>query len=136
VTRGTVKFERGEVRVGRIEPFSVTVNYSRELALIERNRDLDSQAKADVAVSTRTVEKAMKALDEGRREEAEQALNEAKVVLQSSPAATISGAGADAIREQAAKLEVYSVTLKDSSNDARMMKKSIQYDNYRTQKTK
>ncbi|MBM2839867.1 MAG: von Willebrand factor type [Bacteroidetes bacterium] len=136
VASGTVKFERGEVRVGRIEPFSVTVQYTRELALIDKKRDLDSQAKADVALSTRTVEKAMKALDEGRREEAEQTLSEAKAVLQASPAAAMSGAGATAINEQAAKLEGYSDIMKDKSNDSRATKKSIQYDNYKTQKKK
>jgi Ca-activated chloride channel family protein len=136
VASGTVKFERAEVRVGRIEPFSVTVHYTRDLALIGKNRDLDSQAKADVAISTRTVEKAMKALDEGRREEAEQALNEAKQVLQSSPAAVMSGAGATAINEQAARLEDYSNRMRDKNSDSRQTKKSIQFDNYRTQKQK
>jgi Ca-activated chloride channel family protein len=134
VASGTVRFERGEVRIGRVEPFSVSVRYTRELAMVDRNRDLKTQAKADIAVSTRTVERAMKELDAGQREEAGRTLGEAKAVLMASPAVQASGAGADAINEQAAKLEGYVHSMKDK--DVRTSKKSIQYDNYRTQKNK
>jgi Ca-activated chloride channel family protein len=136
VVTGALNYESDGKRIERARGFAVKVQYTHDVAVIEKNKDWSTQAKADVALSTRTVEKAMRALDEGRQEEAEQTLNEAKQVLSASPAGAMSGAGADAIREQAAKLEVYSSTLKDKRDDVRGAKKSIQYDNYRTQRKK
>jgi Ca-activated chloride channel family protein len=50
--------------------FTANVRYSEDVSVVEKNRDWNVQAKADVAVSTRRVERAMKALDEGREAEA------------------------------------------------------------------
>jgi Ca-activated chloride channel homolog len=136
VATSVLKYESEWMRFDQAPGFMAKVHYTHDVAVIEKNKDWSTQAKADIALSTRTVEKAMKALDEGRHDEAEQTLSEAKQVLSASPVASMSGAGADAIREQAAKLDVYSSTLKDNRNDARMTKKSIQYDNYRTQRKK
>ncbi len=136
VATGSLRYESERTRRESTPRFTAHVRYTRDVAEVDRNKDWNTQAKADIAVSTRTVEKAMKALDEGRQEEAEQALSEAKEILSASPAAAMSGAGATAITEQTSKLEGYSNILKDKSNDARMTKKSIQYDNYRTQKKK
>jgi hypothetical protein len=110
------------------------MQYSADAAMIERNRDWDAQAKADVAISTRKVEDALKALDEGREEDAARQLSDARAALMASPAASKAGvAGAEAVKEQEAKLDSYYGLLRDSSNVNRA-KKSIQYDNYRTQK--
>ena len=104
--------------------------------MIEKNRDLEVQEKSDVAVSTRKVEKAMKALDEGRAEEAKEELQSARAALAASPAAASGGAGAAAIQEQASRFDRYSQTLNDKETDARKAKKAIQYENYRVQKKK
>jgi hypothetical protein len=93
---------------------------------------METQAKADVAVSTRAVDKAMKALDAGNPAEAASVIATAKEALAASPAMQ-SAAGAS-VREQALKLEGYASTVKDGSLDSRKAKKAIQYDNYRTQK--
>ena len=116
--------------------FSARVNYTREVAMIEKNRDMETQAKADIAVSTRTVEKAMKALDEGRGEEAKSELSAARQMLMSSPAASYGGASGAAVQEQAARLDSFNQILDDKEVDARRAKKSIQYENYQIQKKK
>ena len=113
---------------------SAAVRYTRDVALVDKGRDLDVQAKVDIAVSTRTVERAMKALDEGKGKAAAGFLQQAQDLLHNSPAASSLGAGGTQIREQAAKLSSYQKLLKDSTEDSRRAKKSIQYENYRTQK--
>lgn len=111
--------------------FAAKVRYTRDLAERDRNRDMDIQAKGDIALSTRGVERAMKALDAGRPEEAAAAIAGAKDVLSASPAMG-SDAGA-VIRVQSLKLDEYKATVNNRSIDGRKVKKSIQYDNYRTQ---
>lgn len=133
---GVLRYDSEATRVRHCPSFSVSVHYTPDLAVIRKNTDWDVQAKAEVAVSTRNVEKAMKALDEGRHGEAEQVLNEAKQLLTASPAASMSGEGAAAISAQTSRLENYVNVLKDKSGDTRVVKKSIQYDNYRTQRQK
>ncbi len=134
VAEGTLNFDGGDADVGHVRAFKVSVNYTKNTAVIEKNRDLDTQAKADVAVSTRMVEQAMKALDEGREEDAAKELSDARSVIIASPAAASVGAAGKAIREQEAKLEEYSDTLRQNRDDVNKAKKSIQYDNYKTQK--
>jgi Ca-activated chloride channel family protein len=137
---GTLTVARGvlhyDARLGwfqRWPSFTARAQYTNDMVVIEKNRDLETQAKADVAVSTRGVERAMKALDEGRYEEAAERMKGAEMFISASPAAaSIGGAGA-AVREQKLKLQSYESILRDSS-DTRKAKKSIQYDNYRTQK--
>lgn len=130
---GSLKYETLHSAIPMPKPFDVSVEYSRDHEAIEHSRDLDVQGKADVAVSTRTVEKAMEALDGGNEEQALQDLESAEAALKSSPAAESPVAGS-AVREQMGRLEVFRKTLKDSNGDHRRAKKSIQYDNYRTQK--
>ena len=104
--------------------------------MIDKNRDMEVQANADIAVSTRNVDRAMKALDEGRTEEAKSELSSAKQVLMSSPAASYGGANGAAVQEQAARLDSFNQTLNDKETDTRRAKKAIQYENYRIQKKK
>lgn len=136
VASGILRYE-SDKRSGNDDPaFRCTVKYTRDIALIEKERNLDVQAKADIAVSTKTVDQAMHSLDEGKAEEAAQYLQAAKSTLNASPAASMSGAGGAAIRDQAERLGAFEKLVKDSTNDSRKAKKSIQYENYRTQKGK
>jgi Ca-activated chloride channel family protein len=138
--RGTATVATGELRyesdkISRKFPaFSRGINYTRDIVTIEKNRDMSVQAHADVAVSTRKVEQAMKALDEGDAAAAEQHLEEAKDVIAASPAATSAGASGEAVRSQLGRIESYKKSAKE--DDARRAKKAIQFDNYKTQKQK
>ena len=87
-----------KTELGEAPKFSAMVLYTRDETVVEKNRDMEAQAKADVAVSTRKVERAMEALDAGKPEEAEQQLDEARDALNASPAAA-SGSGS-MLREQ------------------------------------
>lgn len=131
VFSGNVAFESADVERQR-EAATASVAYTNDVKVIENRRDLDVQGKADVAVSTRTVEQALDALDDGREEEAVAKLEEARGVLAASPAA--SGAGAEEIQQQLGRLDAF----KDSvlTSDTRRAKKSIQYENYLLQKSK
>jgi Ca-activated chloride channel family protein len=129
---GSLNYETKFGRPSQAPSFTATVQYTRDVAMVDKHRDMDVQAKADVALSTRGVERAMKALDEGRAEEAKSELQSAKSLLYASPAAAAGGAGAAAIQEQAARLDAYNQTL--SEKDERSAKKAIQYENYRVQK--
>jgi len=133
LARGSLRYETSNPSLQSPEPFDISVEYSRSAEAIERNRDLDAQAKADIAVSTRTVEKAMEALDSGNTTQALQELENAETFLKSSPAAESPQAGG-ALRDQLGRLDVFRKVLQDSSADHRRAKKSIQYDNYRIQK--
>lgn len=111
--------------------FRGSIRYTGDCAEVERNRDLDAQARADVAVSTRLVDRALKALDEGKSEEAVQSIAAAREHIEASPSVKAGGAAADQIAEQKAKLDAYSSKLQEDKEKA---KKTIQYDNYRTQR--
>lgn len=136
VATGTLRYESEKQWSVGFPTSSATIRYTKDVALIEKERDLNVQAKADVAVSTRTVDNAMKALDDGKGEEAAGFLHQAQEALHASPAASAMGAGGAEIRQQAAKLNSYERLLKDSTGDGRKAKKSIQYDNYKTQNSK
>jgi len=133
VASGTLRYDSDEAFMQNTPSFSTTIHYTTELAVIEKNRDLKTQAKADIAVSTKKIERAMEALDEGKPEEAAKEIDDARQMILSSPAAG-SSAGASMLGEQASKLDSFQNTLKDS--DARKAKKAIQYENYKTQKQK
>ncbi len=133
VAEGDVRFEPVRDRVSISRLVSVNVTYSSDAAEIERHRDLETQARADVALSTRGVERAMNALDQGKGDVAQEELAAARRVLQASPAAGGALTGA-AIKEQDAKLGAYQQRLKDEPAALPKAKKSIQYDNYRTQR--
>jgi hypothetical protein len=115
------------------------MTYTNDLTLLRDNTDWSTQAKADVAVSTRTVESALKAMDEGRKEDAAVALSQATSTLQSSPArANLSKDEAAEFDKQAAKLSSYGqMFLRGGrAGETQIIKKSIQYGNYQTQKKK
>ncbi|MEO8168355.1 MAG: VWA domain-containing protein [bacterium] len=131
---GTLKYETKAARIEVCPSFTATLHYSRDVAVIEKSRDMDIQAKADVAVSTRRVDNALKAFDEGRTEEAQAELKDAQAMLMASPATAASGAGAAAIQEQAARLSSFSKSFE--GDDARKAKKEVQYQNYRVRKKK
>ena len=108
VAQGEVRYEpvRDRVSVSSLE--GVRVRYSADAAEIERHRDLETQARADVALSTRGVERAMDALDKGKGEAALEEIAAARRILQASPAlsggatgAAIQGAGRQAERVRA-----------------------------------
>ncbi len=135
VATGTLRYESDRAPE-RHHSFSASVHYTRIHAEVEKNRNLEIQAKADIAVSTRKVEQAMKDLDAGRQGEAEKQLKEAASFLSASPAASQSGAGKAMILQQQQQLESYEKTLQDSSENLGRAKKTIQYKNYRTLKNK
>jgi Ca-activated chloride channel family protein len=116
--------------------FSVDIHYTDDVSELRKGKDWDAQGKADLAVSTRTVEHAMKALDAGRRDEARQELNEATAVLESSGAMSLSAVAAPMIGVQLRQLKSYSDSVKDETSDLRRVKKSMQYQNYKTQRQK
>jgi len=137
---GTLEVVRGEVRAeecdGKMTVAAlggVRVRFSDDAAAVDRARDMETQAKADVALSTRGVERAMEALDRGKKDVAEKELAAADAALAASPAASVAGTG-NAIRAQAARLESYRDQIRDTGAPEGKVKKAIQYDNYRTQK--
>ncbi|MGB2870222.1 MAG: VWA domain-containing protein [Bacteroidota bacterium] len=134
IASGTVRYESDQSLDSKTTSFTATVNYTADVAVVEKHRDMDVQGKADVAVSTRSVEHAMKALDDGKPEEAAEKLQEARQALSSSPAAATMGAGGAAVRNQEQMLDSFKSMVKDSAQDARRAKKAIQYQNYKTQK--
>ncbi|MEX2117189.1 MAG: VWA domain-containing protein [Bacteroidota bacterium] len=133
LARGSLRYETDNSSLQSPKPFDISVEYSRNLEAVEERRNLDAQAKADIAVSTRTVEKAMEALDSGNEEQALQELESAGTFLRSSPAAESPESGG-ILLDQLGRLDAFKKALKDSSGDHRRAKKSIQYDNYRIQK--
>ena len=133
VASGVLRYE-SDGKSELLPSFNTGIHYTKDVAEVEKNRNMEVQGKADVAVSTRRVDHAMKALDNGDQETAARELNEAASTLSASPAASMAGAGGAAIRAQSQKMESYQSILKDSVGDARKAKKSIQYDNYQTQK--
>jgi len=135
VASGTMRYTTEYARLREMPQFNVKIHYTHDVVEIERNRDLDTQAKTDIAVSTRRVERAMQAVDEGRVDDAANELREAKSALMASPAASAQGAASGDLRRQAEKMEEFDKLLKDST-DTRRAKKAIQYENYKTQKNK
>ncbi len=131
VASGTLRYDSDQSWLQSTPSFTTTIHYTTDAAVIEKNRDLETQAKADIALSTRKVERAMEALDEGKPEEAAKEIDDARQMILSSPAAG-SSAGAGILGDQASKLDSFQKTLKDS--DAKKAKKSIQYENYKVQK--
>lgn len=135
VAHGVLHVDDERMRPIGVRPFEVRVQYSRDLALIEKNVDVETQARVDIALSTRRVDVAMQALDEGRKEDAIKELKEAHSMVSSSRAAQAAGPAGEAVREQQEKLKDYADELGKAENEGRA-KKSIQYDNYKTQKSK
>ncbi|HEX9007081.1 MAG TPA: VWA domain-containing protein [Bacteroidota bacterium] len=137
IVDGALQYDEGgkEGQTAKSESFAAEVRYSANEALVEKDRDLPAQAKADVALSTRAVEHAAKAIDEGKMEEANRILGAARGSLQASPAALAPGAAGAAVKDQATRLDQYQ-SMVGSGTDRRKAKKAIQYENYQTQKQK
>lgn len=133
VTTGELRYE-SNLLIGSFPTFTTSVKYTKDFAEVERNRDMGTQAKADIAVSTRKVEEAMQALDAGDKDKAEMQLQEANAFISASPAASAAGASGESIRSQIGKIESYQKSAKE--DDMNRAKKSIQYDNYKTRKNK
>jgi Ca-activated chloride channel homolog len=136
VARGSLRYRATDVPVGRIAGFTASVQYSSDVSEIDRHRDLDAQAKADVAVSTRKVEKALEAIDDGRQADAEKELREAREKILASPAASAAGPAGETIQAQGARLRAYADTLSENKDTIERAKKAIQYHNYKTQKNR
>ncbi len=113
--------------------FAGTIHYTRMFADVDKNRDNEIQALVDVALSTRNVDRALKALDEGRKDDAARELKAAQSAVMLSPAAYSKGASGAMLGEQRARLESFQNLLRDSV-DSRKAKKAIQYENYQVQK--
>jgi Ca-activated chloride channel family protein len=116
--------------------FDSRIVYEADAAAVERQRDMGEQAKADVAISTRNVLKAMESLDKGNKDEASRTLAGAGDALMNSPAAAAPGAAGSAIRGQLERIRAYADTLRADAQDGRRAKKAIQYENYQQQKSK
>lgn len=134
--KGTRLLAGGTITVGG-EPagptFKTSVTYAQDLARVEAERDLNVQARGDVAVSTRLVEEAMVALDQGDELGAQTRLEAAQSSLEQSAAIAAPGAAGVLLKEQQQRLEEYKRSV---SAEGRRAKKTIHYDNYRTQKKK
>ena len=113
--------------------FAASLRYTRTLAEIDKNRDNEVQALVDVAVSTRSVDRALRAFDEGRKDDAAKELKAAQSVVALSPASYSRGAEGAILGDQRARLESFQKMLLDSVNFNRT-KKAIQYENYQVQK--
>lgn len=133
VAQAILQFTSDALQAKTSPEFATTISYTTDQETVEKNRDLEVQAKADVALSTRTVEQALESFDRGDRDAAVKALEEAQNVLMASPAAASAGAG-EMLKEQRERLEGFRRTLKNDEIDARKAKKSVQYENYRLQK--
>jgi Ca-activated chloride channel homolog len=136
VAEGSMNYKTTGVPVGVVKGFTAEIHYSEDAAAIEKSRNLEVQGKADIAASTRDVDNAMHAIDEGRVEEAEQLLKDARTAILASPASTAGGTAAAAVRKQEAKLQGYVDSLRQDQGSKERAKKAIQYDNYRTQKNR
>jgi Ca-activated chloride channel family protein len=133
VARGELRSDRGAVSDGG---FATEIRYSDDAAELLRGKDWDVQPKVDIAISTRKVERAMQALDEGRTEDAGKEISEAAAELGASSALVNSPAAAPLIQSQIKRLNEYSRQMASPSVDARKVKKSVQYDNYEVQTKK
>jgi len=134
--KGRKRLAAGSVSAGRSarsSSFTTSVAYAEDLARVEQERDLNVQARADVALSTRQVEEAMAALDDGDEAEAQARLEAAQSSLERSAAVAAPGAAGELLQDQKDKLEDYKRSV---SEEGRRAKKAIHYDNYRTQKKK
>lgn len=133
VARGVLRFSSDALARHQQPEFRTTIAYTNDRAVVEQNRDLKVQARADVAVSTRTVERALESFDKGDTNGALQELEDAQSALSASPAAGAAGSG-EILNAQKERLEEFRKTLNDRNIDARKARKSVQYDNYNLQK--
>jgi len=132
---------RRHVASGRLLPdvggtaFSVDIRYTDLSAELEGGHDWSVQGKVDVALSTRGVERALRSIDAGRRDEAANELQAARGLLFSSPAAAKSVEARALVAPQMEKLKEFEEAARNDSLGSRL-KKSMQYENYRTRRHK
>jgi len=131
--KGTLRYDGKHGWLDQWPAFSANIRYGRTLAEIEQSRDPVIQAQVDVALSTRNVDRAMKALDAGNRDAAMRELKSAQATVMMSPAVISEGAGGAILSNQRLKLEAFRRMITDSA-DLRKAKKAIQFENYQTQK--
>jgi len=132
--KGERRLASGTVRSRNTEntpSFTTSVTYADDPSAVERQRDLNIQARADVALSTKLVEEAMAALDDGDEAAAARQLDAAQSALECSPAASGAEPVVKIVREQKDRLEQYRRAVNE---EGRRAKKAIHYDNYQTQK--
>lgn len=130
---GSLRYDSDQIPV-QPRSFAAAVKYTDDEKTVERHRDIETQAKAEVAASTREVEKALEALDAGNADEAKASFGRAERSLSASPAAAASGAGGEALRAQIQRLKEFQDSV--ATGDARKAKKDIQYQNYQVRKNK
>jgi Ca-activated chloride channel family protein len=135
IVSGSLRFDRVGELAFRGGTFAASVRYSEDVAEIDRNRDMKAQAEADVAVSTRNVDRAMDALDAGNGAAAAAEFSAATKALAASPAMNQPGAK-EVLRVQMERLQSFEQEVGDTAKDRRMVKKSIQYRNYNVQRQK
>ncbi len=114
--------------------FTADARYSDDVADVRRGTNWEIQAKADLALSTREVDRAMRSLDAGRPEEAGAILSAARTAVTSSAAVANAPAVAPQARAQERALLKFEAAVRDSSADANRVKKSVQFENYRLRK--
>jgi Ca-activated chloride channel family protein len=136
IATGVLRFSNERELAITTPKFSTDIRYTDDAVELKRGVDWNTQGKVDIAVSTKSVERAMEALDAGNKDEAEATLKEAAGRLQSSASLANSPAAAPAIQDQISQLQKYSEDMRADSSDMRKVKKSLQYYNYRTQKKK
>jgi Ca-activated chloride channel family protein len=134
VVRAVLRYSTEENEALASNSLTVGVRYTPDLAEVDRHRDWDAQARSEVAMSTRRVEEALQALDRGDKAAALGTLKDVQKELAASPAVMQGGVAAEVIREQEAKVQGYTETLTRSGGDETRTKKTIQYENYKTQK--
>lgn len=133
LAKGTLRHDGSSGWFESWPSFTTWIRYTKDFAEIDKNRDGEAQSKADVAISTRRVEKALQALDQGQHSEALREIREAKAAVSASLISNVAGAGVAVLEEQRVRLERFETQLNDSS-DSRRAKKSIQFENYKVQK--
>ncbi len=136
VATGRLAYDTETGRQHCRQSFTVVVHYVTDLAEVNRHRDMETQAKADIAVSTRAVDRGMQALDKGEREEVLHQLAAARSAVAASPATAQGGSVGTMMKDQVVKINTYIEMLQDSTADARKVKKSVQYENYKVQQRK
>jgi Ca-activated chloride channel homolog len=139
--RGTLFSDSPLMRLQPQPVFFVEIAYTSDISQIKQNTDWSTQARADIAISTRKVEQALKDIDEGRSENATATLSEAMSKLAASPAmSNAPAAESAALNAQVDKLKSYNQIIlrggRAGAADARAVKKGIQYQNRETQKKK
>ena len=134
IASGELLFPGTDIRMPA--SFTVDMRYSDDLSELKNGTNWEIQAKAEVALSTRSVEHAMQALDEGRADDAEAQLGAARRLLSASSATANAPSAAPMVQQQIEALLSFSKELRDSTTDRRKIKKSVQFQNYETQKKK